>query len=117
MFSRREVIEGAFERNFDDSNEEDILVGNDDNEAKFHHFGSLEDFGDEPLVSDDIQEESSEFSSNFDLFAVPYSRRRAFVMNSEDASSHTDDYTLAKIHEMAQEFEKNNLSGPRLIKK
>lgn len=116
MFSRKELIEGAFRRNLDDSNEEDFSVGNDDKEVKFHHFGSLEDYGDEPLVSDDIQEECNGLSG-FSLLAVPYSRERAFVMNSEDASSHVEEGTLAKIHEMAQEFEKNNLSGPRLVRK
>lgn len=113
MFSRKEVIEGAFRRNLDNSNEEDFLVGNDDNEVKFHHFGSLEDYGDEPLIS----EEKEEIRGNFSLLAVPYSRERAFVMGDEESLSHADKEVISKIHEMAQEFEKNNLSGPKLIRK
>ena len=50
----------------------------------------------------------------FDVIALPESRNHAFVMNQEDASSHADEQTLAETQKRAQEFEKNNLGGPKL---
>lgn len=113
MFSRRDVIEGAFERKLNDNEEEDILGEVDTDEVQFHHFGSLEDYSEETLISDEIDE----IRSHFSVFAVPFSRESAFVMNNEDVTSSIDEEGLAKIHEMAQEFKVNNLNGPKLVRK
>ncbi len=113
MFSRRDVIEGAFERKLNDNEEEDILGEVDTDEVKFHYFGSLEDYSEETLISDEIDE----IRRHFSVLAVPFSRESAFVMNNEDVTSSIDEESLAKIHEMSQEFKENNLNGPKLVRK
>lgn len=63
MFSRREFILGAFERNIEekDTNESALLEDEDIQEPNWHTFSGLNEYGNTLLIDEeeDIQEEST----------------------------------------------------------
>lgn len=60
MFSRREMIIGAFERKIENEVvdvEELTLTGN--HEPNWHTFSGLKDYGEVPLIDDEMEEEAT----------------------------------------------------------